>query len=98
MNEVAFHLHLDRGRQLSQGRLQMTLVECVKWLVYLVEMDEPYSESRFGSVIDGYLAGLGGPRAMFTRRDELAKAFRDAAPISEVSDHLLHRILCLRSA
>ncbi len=73
----------------------MTLVDCVKWLVYLVETNEPYSKSRFGSLIDGYLAGLGGPKAVFTRRDELARAFRNAAPVSELSDRVLEQILNL---
>ena len=71
----------------------MTLAECVKWLVYLVEINEPYSKSRFGSVIHGYLAGIGGPKAVFARRDELVIAFRDAVPVSELSDRVLKRIL-----
>ena len=69
----------------------MTLAECVKWLVYLVEMTDRYSRSRFGSVIDGYLAGIGQQKAVFARRDELVMAFRDAAPVSELSDRVLKR-------
>ena len=69
----------------------MTLDQCVKELVLVSQSGEAYYEPRVDAVVDSYLVGFGSETSM--RRDELARAFRDAASVSEVSDRVLKNIL-----
>ena len=55
------------------------------------ESSETHLEPRVDALVDGYLAGFGA--AIATKRQELAIAFRDAAPVSELSDRILKKIL-----
>jgi hypothetical protein len=69
----------------------MTLDQCVKELVFASQSGEGYSESRVRALVDGYLAGF--VPAIASRRDELARALMDAAPVSETSDRIVKSIL-----
>jgi len=69
----------------------MTLDQCVKELVFASQSGEAYSEPRVRALVDGYLAGF--VSAIASRRDELARALMDAAPVSETSDRIVKSIL-----
>jgi hypothetical protein len=68
-----------------------TLDQCATYLTGLSLSNEEYSASQVDAAVDAYLIGFGAETA--TRRKELAQVFSERAPVSELSDRMLKRIL-----
>jgi len=69
----------------------MTLDQCIKDLLLLIASEGAYLESRVDMIVDDYLVQRESEKS--TARDQLARAFKDVAPLSGRTDRIMARIL-----
>jgi hypothetical protein len=69
----------------------MIFEECVEALVALSARKRPVTNAAVDDLVDGYLVGFGVQTA--TKRDELARAFRDRATVSRRRENIWERVL-----
>jgi hypothetical protein len=70
----------------------MTIEQCARELANLLKTGQPPPPHQVSSLINSCLRGVGA-RQMDMKRHQLAVAFKEIAPESELRDLILRRIL-----